>query len=106
MADFNGIKILEILDKIFRKNYNKKSILENVGLSSSGSNCIINYKDGDLEIRVKVSHKTALKMYFDNQKSNGQFKNIDYEKFEEKYNEGVELDKIEEEIKKEQLPLE
>lgn len=106
MADFNGIKILEILDKTFRKNYNKKSILENVGLSLSGSNCIINYKDGDLEIRVKVSHKTALKMYFDNQKSNGQFKNIDYEKFEEKYNEGVELDKIEEEIKKEQLPLE
>lgn len=104
MADFNGIKILEILDKTFRKNYNKKAILENVGLSSSGSNCIINYKDGDLEIRVKVSHKTALKMYFDNQKSNGQFKNIDYAKFEEKYNEGVELDKIEEEIKKEQLP--
>lgn len=105
MADFNWIKILEILDKTFRKNYNKKSILENVGLISNGSNCMINYKDGDLEIRVKVSHKTALKMYFDNQKSNGQFKNIDYEKFQEKYNEGVELDRIEEEIKKEQLPL-
>lgn len=106
MADFNGIKILEILDKIFRKNYNKKSILENVGLSSSGSNSIINYKDGDLEIRVKVSQKTAIKMYFDNEKANGNFKNIDYAKFEEKYNEGMALDKIEEEIKKEQLPLE
>ena len=58
MADFNGIKILEILDKTFRKNYNKKSILKNVGLSSSGSNCIINYKDGDLEIRVKVSQNS------------------------------------------------
>lgn len=106
MADFNEIKILEILDKIFRKKYDKKSILENVGLSTSGSNCIINYKDGDLEIRVKVSHKTVVKMYFDNEKVSGNFKNIDYAKFEEKYNEGIELDKIEEEIKKEQLPLE
>lgn len=105
MADFNGVIILEILDKTFRKNYNKKADLENVGISSSEKNCIINYKDGDLEIRVKVSNKTALKMYFDSQKSNGQLKNIDYEKFEEKYNEGIELDRIEEEIKKEQLPL-
>ena len=44
--------------------------------------------------------------YFDNEKANGNFKNIDYAKFEEKYNEGMALDKIEEEIKKEQLPLE
>lgn len=105
MAEFNGIKILDILDKTFRKNYNKKAILENVGLSTSGSNCIINYKDGDLEIRVKVSQKTALKMYFDNEKASGKLKNIDYAKFEEKYNEGITLEDIESEIKKEQLPL-
>lgn len=105
MVEFNWIKILEILDRAFRKKYDKNAILENVGLSSNGSNCILNYKDGDLEIKIKVSQKIAIKMYFDNEKSNGKFKNIDYDKFEEKYNDGIDLDEIEEEIRKEQLPL-
>lgn len=75
-----------------------------MGHSISGANAILNYKDGDIEIKIKCSKKTAIQQMFDYMKSKGKLKNIDFEKFEEKYNEGVEISQIEEEVRKGQLP--
>lgn len=99
------LEMLKIIDETFEKKYTATSKLETVGHSISGANCILNYKDGDFEIRVKCSNKAALRQFYDYMKTKGKLEYVDFEKFEEKYKEGVELDRIEEEIKSEQLPL-
>lgn len=101
MKDFEVIKVL---DEAFEKKYEPTEKLETIGHSISGANAILNYKDGDIEIRIKCSKKAAVQQLFDYMKTKGKFKNIDFEKFEEKYNEGIEVADIEEEIRKEQLP--
>lgn len=101
MKDFEVIKVL---DEVFEKKYEPTEKLETIGHSISGANIILNYKDGDIEIRIKCSKKAAVQQLFDYMKTKGKFKNIDFEKFEEKYNEGIEVADIEEEIRKEQLP--
>lgn len=101
MKDFEVIKVL---DEVFEKKYEPTEKLETIGHSISGVNAILNYKDGDIEIRIKCSKKAAVQQLFDYMKTKGKFKNIDFEKFEEKYNEGIEVADIEEEIRKEQLP--
>lgn len=98
------LEILKVLDEAFEKKYTPTATLETVGYSISGANAILNYKDGDLEIRIKCSKKASLQQLFDYLKTKGKFKNIDFEKFEEKYNEGVEIDEIEKAIRPEQLP--
>lgn len=100
------LEMLKIIDETFDKKYTPTIKLETVGHSISGANCILNYKDGDFEIRVKCSNKAALRQFYDYMKTKGKLEYVDFEKFEEKYKEGIELDKIEEEIKSEQLPLE
>lgn len=101
MKDFEVIKVL---DEVFEKKYEPTEKLETIGHSISGANTILNYKDGDIEIRIKCSKKAAVQQLFDYMKTKGKFKNIDFEKFKEKYNEGIEVADIEEEIRKEQLP--
>lgn len=101
MKDF---EILKVLDEAFKKKYEPTNKLETVGHSISGTNAILNYKDGDIEIKIKCSKKVAIQQMFDYMKSKGKLKNIDFEKFEEKYNEGVEISQIEEEVRKGQLP--
>lgn len=101
MKDF---EILKVLDETFEKKYTPTSNLIAVGHSISEANAILNYKDGDIEIRIKCSKKAAVQQLFDYMKTKGKFKNIDFEKFEEKYNEDMEISEIEEEIRKEQLP--
>ena len=101
MKDF---EMLKVLDETFEKKYTPTVNLETVGHSISGANAILNYKDGDIEIRIKCSKKAATQQLFDYLKSKGKFKNIDFEKFEEKYNEGIEIDEIEKAIRPEQLP--
>lgn len=101
MKDF---EILKVLDETFKKKYEPTNKLEIVGHSISGANAILNYKDGDIEIKIKCSKKVAIQQMFDYMKSKGKLKNIDFEKFEEKYNEGVEISQIEEEVRKGQLP--
>lgn len=105
MSNFNSIKFLEVLDRTFRKKYDKKANLEEVGIAYSGASAILNYKDGDMQITAKVSKKAAIQMYFDAEKTAGKFKNIDFDKFKEKFETGVPIEEIEEVIKKEQLPL-
>lgn len=105
MSNFNSVKILEVLDKVFRKKYDKKAKLEEVGINYSGSSAILNYKDGDMQITAKVSKKAAIQLYFDAEKTLGNLKLIDFEKFQEKFEEGIPLEEIEETIKKEQLDL-
>lgn len=101
MKDF---EMLKVLDETFEKKYTATDKLSTVGHSISGANAILNYKDGDIEIRIKCSKKAATQQLFDYMKSKGKLKNIDFEKFEEKYNEGIEIDKIEGVVRKEQLP--
>ena len=101
MKDF---EILKVLDETFEKKYTATTALETVGHSISGANAILNYKDGDMEIRIECSKKAAVQQLFDYMKSKGKFKNIDFEKFEEKYNKGIEIDEIEGVVRKEQLP--
>lgn len=101
MKDF---EMLKVLDETFEKKYTPTNVLTTVGHSISGANAIINYKDGDIEIRIKCSKKAATQQLFDYMKSKGKFKNIDFEKFEEKYNEGIGINEIEEVVRKEQLP--
>lgn len=105
MNELKGVKILAVLDKIFRKKYDKKTNLEEAGLHFTGANAILNYKDGDIQITAKLSKKAAIQLYFDTEKATGNFKNIDFEKFQEKFDEGVPLEKIEEEVRKGQLPM-
>lgn len=105
MSNFNSVKFLEVLDKTFKKKYDKKANLEEAGLAYNGSSAVLNYKDGDMQITAKVSKKAAIQMYFEAEKTAGKFKNIDFEKFQEKFVTGVPLEEIEEIIKKEQLPL-
>lgn len=97
MKDFEMLKVLD-------EKYTATANLETVGHSISGANAILNYKDGDIEIRIKCSKKAATQQLFNHLKSKGKLKNIDFEKFEEKYNEGVEVDEIEKAIRPEQLP--
>lgn len=98
-------RLLEVIDGVFKKKYQSDK-LEVVGYSVSGANIIVRYKDGDQEISTKISHKAAMQHYFDFEKSRGKFKNIDFEKFHEKAEEGIKLENIESEIKKEQLNFE
>lgn len=97
-------EVIKVLDEVFEKKYEPTEKLETIGHSISRVNAILNYKDGDIEIRIKCSKKAAVQQLFDYMKTKGKFKNIDFEKFEEKYNEGIEVADIEEEIRKEQLP--
>ena len=99
-----NLECLETIDKIVKSKYSPTEKLETVGYSLSGANAILNYKDGDLEIRIKCSKKATVQIYFDTMKSKGNFKNIDFEKFNEKYEEGIPLEEIEGAIRKEQLP--
>ena len=101
MKDF---EMLKVLGETFEKKYTATDKLSTVGHSISGANAILNYKDGDIEIRIKCSKKVATQQLFDYMKSKGKLKNIDFEKFEEKYNEGVEVEEIEKTVRKEQLP--
>lgn len=101
MKDF---EVLKVLDETFEEKYTPTSSLITVGHSISGANAILNYKDGDMEIRIKCSKKSAVQQLFDYMKTKGKFVNIDFAAFEEKYNEGIEVSEIEEEIRKEQLP--
>lgn len=101
MKDF---EMLKVLDETFEKKYTPTASLETVGHSVSGANAILNYKDGDIEIRIKCSKKAATQQLFGYMKSKGKLKNIDFEKFEEKYNEGIEINEIEGVVRKEQLP--
>lgn len=98
------LEILKVLDETFGKKYKATVTLETVGHSISGANAILNYKDGDLEIRIKCSKKAAIQQFFNFMKTKGKLKNIDFEKFEEKYNEGIEIEDIEKAIRDEQLP--
>lgn len=99
------LRLLEVLDETFRKKYQATEKLEPVGHSLSGVNAILNYKDGDMQISIKVSKQACLRVYFEYEKSKDKLQLVDFEKFEEKYKEGVSLEEIEEKIKKEQLPL-
>lgn len=98
------LEILKVLDETFGKKYKATATLETIGHSISGANAILNYKDGDLEIRIKCSKKAAIQQFFNFMKTKGKLKNIDFEKFEEKYNEGIEIGDIEKAIRDEQLP--
>ena len=98
------LEMLKVLDDTFRKKYKPTATLETTGHSISGANAILNYKDGDLEIRIKCSKKAAIQQFFNFMKTKGKLKNIDFEKFEEKYNEGIEIEDIEKAIREEQLP--
>lgn len=98
-------RLLEVMDQVFKNKYNVEK-LEVVGYSVSGANIIVNYKDGDMAISTKISHKAAMQHYFDFEKSRGKFKNVDFEKFHEKVEEGIKLEEIEKVIKTEQLNFE
>lgn len=99
------IKVMEVVDTAFRKKYKPTTKLVSVGHQVSSANVILKYKDGDLEISIKLSKKQALQVYFDSEKTQGKYKNIDYEKFLEKFEAGMSPDEIEEAIRKEQLPF-
>lgn len=97
------IKIMEVVDTSFRKKYKPTTKLVPSGHQVSNANVILKYKDGDLEISIKLSKKQALQVYFDSEKSQGKYKNVDYDKFLEKFEAGLSPEEIEEAIKKEQL---
>lgn len=99
------IKVMEVVDTAFRKKYKPTTKLVSAGHQVSSANVILKYKDGDLEISIKLSKKQALQVYFDSEKTQGKYKNIDYEKFLEKFEAGMSPDEIEEAIRKEQLPF-
>lgn len=98
------LEVLKVLDKMFKEKYTPTTKLEDDGHSISRANAILNYKDGDTRVTFRASKKAALQMYFNFMKTKGRFVNIDYEKFEEKYNQGIELEEIEKNIRPEQLP--
>ena len=100
------IKIMEVVDLSFKKKYKPATKLASAGHQVSNANVILKYKDGDLEISIKLSKKQALQVYFDNEKTQGRYKNIDYDKFLEKFEAGLNPEEIEEAIRKEQLPFE
>ena len=59
-----------------------------------------------MRLQSKINQKQqALQVYFDNEKSQGKYKNVDYDKFLEKFEAGLSPEEIEEAIKKEQLPF-
>lgn len=99
------IKVMEVVDTSFRKKYTPTAKLTPAGHQVSSANVILKYKDGDLEISIKLSKKQALQVYFDTEKSQGKYKNIDYDKFLEKFEAGLSPEEIEEAVKKEQLPF-
>lgn len=97
------IEILRVIDQMVKEVYDGD--LEERGHSVSNANVILKYLDGEMEVSFKLSKKQALNRFFEKEKTKGNFKNVNYEKFEELYNEGIPFEKIEEEAKKGTLPF-
>lgn len=55
MSNFNSVKILEVLDKVFRKKYDKKAKLEEVGINYSGSSAILNYINRAVDLLTSLN---------------------------------------------------
>lgn len=100
------LEILDILDRLFRDKYENSHNLEIIGHSITKKAATLKYKEDAVTIELKVPKKNALLQYFIYKKDRGQFKKVTFEKFQEKYDEGIPFEDIEKEVKKEQLPLE
>lgn len=100
------IEVIKLVDEEFRSRYKPISKLEEIGINCTGSNVIITYKDGEIQLKTKVSKKEALRLVFDSRKSKKEFKNITFEAFEEQYKNGINVEDIEKTIKETQLPFE
>lgn len=100
------IEVIKLVDEEFRSRYKAVDKLEEIGVNCTGSNVIITYKDGEMQLKAKVSKKEALRLVFDSRKSKKEFKNITFEAFEEQYKNGVNINEIEKTIKETQLPFE
>ena len=85
------IEILRVIDQMVKEVYDGD--LEERGHSVSNANVILKYLDGEMEVSFKLSKKQALNRFFEREKTKGHFKNVNYEKFEELYNEGVPFEK-------------
>lgn len=99
-------EIVDLIDKDFRSRYKPIEKLMSIGTTITSSNVKIEYRDGLNQLSCKMSKKETLRLVYESRRSKKELKNVTFEIFEEKYKEGVDIDKIEEAVGKEQLPFE